>query len=231
MSEDFGCSLVALTIAPQAGAYVLVRVANPLFPHATTQALPIVGRVAIVAVVYGALECTNPNGIAGGLTLWISIGLALAGTAIAIGAVESRVGAQSLARFGGLDAKAPVLAGTFLVLGLACVGLPGTLGFVAEDLLVHGVLESYPGVGMAIIAATAANGFTVVRCFMRTFFGPCAPKKAVADLLGGERIALAGLATMVVLLGVVPQLTIGTRAAIADRLAAINEQAAIRSHR
>ncbi|MBK7085452.1 MAG: hypothetical protein IPH53_12640 [Flavobacteriales bacterium] len=40
-------------------------------------------------------------------------------------------------------APAPRLAVFFLIFGLALIGLPGTLGFIAEDLLFHGALNAF----------------------------------------------------------------------------------------
>jgi NADH:ubiquinone oxidoreductase subunit 4 (subunit M) len=253
LSEQLGPTSLTLLNAPQVGAFVLVRVAIPLFPTAMGDALPIVGRVALLAAIYGAvlglaardlrrafgwlavsqsalvlvgLECIDVDGIAGGLTLWISVGLALTGLAIAIAAVEARRGRRTFDELGGLGIRAPWLGGAFLVLGLSAVGLPGTLGFVAEDLLVHGVLESFPGIGVAIVLATAANGFVVLRAYARTFYGPASARAVVTDAVPRERIALAGLAVLLVLFGLMPRPVITTRAAVAERLAATLSQSA-----
>lgn len=238
---------LALLNAPQVGAFVLVRVVIPLFPDTIAGALPLLGRVALLAVLYGALlglaardlrraygwlvvsqsslvlvglECTSVDGITGGLTLWISVGLALTGLALAIASVEARVGQRSFDARLGLAARAPWLAAAFVILGLAAVGLPGTLGFIAEDLLVHGVLESYPGVGVVIVLATAANGYGLLRAFMRTFYGPPPAGLAVGDVLGRERFALTVLVLLLVAAGLVPQPVLATRTAVATELAA-----------
>lgn len=248
LAERLGPAALVLLTAPQVGAFVLVRVAIPLFPGAIAEALPLLARVALVAALYGAvvalaarnlrrafgwlvasqsalvlvgLECTTADGIAGGLTLWISVGLALTGLALAISAVEARLGRPDLERFWGLDARAPWLGATFLVLGLATVGLPGSLGFVAEDLLVHGVLESYPGIGAAIVVATACNGFTVLRCFARTFYGPARRACVVSDVLPRERLALVGLVLIVLGLGLVPGPIVRTRVPTASSIASM----------
>ena len=57
-------------------------------------------------------------------------------------AVKKRVpGRLSLADFHGLYDHSPALAVCFLVTGLASVGFPGTLGFVATELLVDGAVD------------------------------------------------------------------------------------------
>jgi NADH-quinone oxidoreductase subunit M len=44
----------------------------------------------------------------------------------------------------GLAIRAPRLATFFLIGALALIGLPGTVGYNAEDLLFHGALQSHP---------------------------------------------------------------------------------------
>lgn len=244
LAEDAGPATVVLVTSPQVAAFLLVRLALPLFPDAMAMMLPYVGRLALVAALYGAvvglaaqslrraygwlvvsqaalvlvgLESTNVAGMTGGLTLWISIGVALTGLGVATMAVEARRGPGTLDRFGGLDARAPWLGGAFLFLGLASVGLPGTLGFIAEDLLVHGVLEAYPWVGIAVVVATAANAFTVLRAFARVFYGPAPTRSPVADALPRERLALLPLIAVMVVLGALPRPLVATRAEVAQR--------------
>ena len=246
LSSHAGPAAPALLVGPQVGAFVLVRVAIPLFPEALADALPIIGRVALLAALYGSvvglagsdlrrvygwlvvsqsslvlvgLECTDADGIAGGLVLWLSAGLALTALGVVIEGVEARIGMRSLDRFAGL--RAPRLGALFLLLGLASVGLPGTLGFVAEDLLVHGVLESYPGIGAVIILATAANGFSVMRAFVRTFYGPVDRDVAVSDVLPRESLVLGGAVVLLVVAGMWPRPIIDTRAPVAERLSAL----------
>ena len=49
----------------------------------------------------------------------------------------------------------PALATSFLLTGMAMVGLPGSLGLIAEDLLVQGSVEEFPLLGFALIIVTA----------------------------------------------------------------------------
>src|SRR5690606_14266844 len=139
-------------------------------------------------------ECANAVGQAGALLLWLSVGLALTGLMLAAAAVEARCGRLDLKGSAGLAARTPILARAFLLLGLAGVGLPGTLGFVSEDLLFHGVLEAFPQVGVLIVVATAMNGFNVLRLYFAVFHGPPRAAPPVGDALPRERAALLALA-------------------------------------
>ena len=64
-----------------------------------------------------------------------------------------------------------MLAVCFLLTGLASVGFPGTLGFVATEILVDGAIEANPYVGVGVAVAAAINGIAVVRAYFRLFTG------------------------------------------------------------
>lgn len=97
--------------------------------------------------------------------------LAFAGFGMTLSALESRRGAISLTVPTGNFAKTPKLAVAFLVTGFASVGLPLTLGFVSEDLLVQGSVHEFPRLGISLIVATALNGMNVARAFFLLFMG------------------------------------------------------------
>jgi NADH-quinone oxidoreductase subunit M len=230
----------------QLGAYALVRLVIVPIPGALYATTPSVADLALITAVYGAflglaqtqlrravgclvmsqsalvfvgLECDNVEGVAGGLVLWLTVGIAMTGFILAVASVHSRVGPRRLDRLAGLAARAPFLAALFLILGLANVWLPGTLGFVGEDLLVHGVLATFPGVGIAIIVASAINGFTVLRAFTYVFLGSPPPDlPAVGQLLPRERLVLVGIVALLALGGMMPGPIVALRGPTAERI-------------
>lgn len=243
------------TVVPQLGAYLLVRIAIPAFPGMMHAALPSVADLALFTAIYGAfvglaqrdlhravgslvmsqsalvfvgLECDNVEGVAGGLILWITVGLAMTGLMLAVAAIDARVGPRQLRTFTGLASRAPWLAALFLILGMANVWLPGTLGFVGEDMLVHGVLATYPGVGIAVIFASAINGFSVLRAFSYVFLGPPPPNlPQVGSLLPRERVALVGVVVLLAIGGIFPGPAVAVRAWAAERIVARGSPAVI----
>lgn len=58
-----------------------------------------------------------------------------------------------------------------LPLFLSLIGLPGSFGFVAEELLVQGSAEPFPALALSLVVATAINGVSVMRCFFYLFTG------------------------------------------------------------
>jgi NADH-quinone oxidoreductase subunit M len=109
----------------------------------------------------------------------------------------------------GLAEHAPRLAVSFAILGLALVGLPGTLGFCSQDLLISGTLTTHPLIGLLLPIATTMNAVSFFRLFSRLFLGKRRTGFTVmADALPRERWILAGIVLFVVLGGLFPKATV-----------------------
>ena len=109
----------------------------------------------------------------------------------------------------GLAEHAPRLAVSFAILGLALVGLPGTLGFCSQDLLIHGTLTTHPLTGLLLPIATAMNAVSFFRLFSRLFLGRRRTGFTImADALPRERWILAGIVLFLVLGGLFPNATV-----------------------
>jgi len=181
--------------APQLGAYVTVVLIVPL---ASPELLRVIAVLALGTAVYGAalalvqtsarracgylfmsqsalvmagLDCTSVNALAGGLLVWLSAGLAFAGLARCVLVLEARRGRLDLSTYHGGYERMPVLAVTFLAMGLACTGFPGTLGFVGQELLVEGAVDAFPVMGFAVVAASSLTGVAVLRMYFSLFCG------------------------------------------------------------
>jgi len=91
------------------------------------------------------------------------------------------------------------------VFGLALVGLPGTLSFCSQDLLIHGTLESHPLTGLLLPIATALNAVSVFRLFTRLFLGKRRTGfTTMTDALPRERWILTAGVLFVVIGGLFP---------------------------
>jgi NADH:ubiquinone oxidoreductase subunit 4 (subunit M) len=93
----------------------------------------------------------------------------------------------------------------FVIFGLALVGLPGTLSFCSQDLLIHGTLMSHPLTGLLLPVAIAMNAVSIFRLFTRLFLGKRRTGFTVmADALPRERWVLTAVVLFVVLGGLFP---------------------------
>jgi NADH-quinone oxidoreductase subunit M len=169
-----------------------------IVPRASPEMLRVIAILALVTAVYGAalalvqtsarracgylfmsqsalvmagLDCTTSSALAGGLVVWLSAGLAFAGLARCVLVLEARRGRLDLTTYHGGYDRMPVLANSFLLMGLACTGFPGTLGFIGQELLVDGAVEAFPVMGFAVVIASALTGLAVIRMHFSLFCG------------------------------------------------------------
>jgi NADH-quinone oxidoreductase subunit M len=101
---------------------------------------------------------------------------------------------------------APVLAGTFLIGGLATLSLPGLAPFVSEFLVLVGTFAAYPVVGIiATLGIVLAALYTLV-LYQRTMTGPVkAEVRKMPDLRVRELAVVAPLIALLLFLGVFPK--------------------------
>jgi NADH-quinone oxidoreductase subunit M len=236
----FGTAM--LTVAPMPGAYAIMRLVLPVAPAWAMQAIAIVSLVTAVyaaamavverdsrrlycylflsssSLVLAGLELVSTIGLTGALCLWISIGLSLGGLGLVLRSVESRVGRVDLARYNGLHDHAPMLAGLFLLTGLASIGFPGTVGFVGIELMVEGAAAVSPIVGGAVVIATALCGIAIVRAYFRIFTGTNITSPISLAAKPSERIAVFALTLLILGGGLFPQPGVSSRHHAAEQL-------------
>ena len=229
--------------APQVGAYITVVL---IVPRASPEMLRMIALLALGTAVYGAalalvqtsarracgylfmsqsalvmagLDCTSVSALAGGLLVWLSAGLAFAGLGRCVLVLEARRGRLDLTTYHGGYERMPVLAISFLAMGLACTGFPGTLGFVGQELLVDGAVEVFPVMGFAIVMASALTGLAVLRMYFSLF---CGRSGALAHsglqfrLRRREAWTFVALVVILVAFGVAPRPLVDSRFAAGD---------------
>jgi len=243
--------------APQLGAYMTVVL---IVPRASPDMLRVIALLALGTAVYGAalalvqtsarracgylfmsqsalvmagLDCTSPSALAGGLVVWLSAGLAFTGLARTVLVLEARRGRLDLNTYHGGYERMPLLAVSFLAMGLACTGFPGTLGFVGQELLVDGAVDAFPVMGFAVVVASALTGLAVVRMYFALF---CGRQDLSAQSIHGfgltRREAWTFVALVITLLGfgLAPRLLVDSRfAASEDILRRRQETLAVRT--
>lgn len=223
----FGSSI--LMVSPMLGAYLCMRLVLPTEPD---WALHAISGLSLATAVYASgmalvqrdgrrffcylflshsslvlvgLEMATPIGLAAGLSMWLSVGLALTSYGITLRCIEARVGRIDLNRYYGLYAHMPTMAAFFLLTGLASVGFPCTIGFIAGELLTESVVAYSPIVGSLVVVATMLNGIAVLRVYFRVFTGASHSTTIPMRSLLEERIAIVALSLLIVLGGVYPQ--------------------------
>lgn len=229
------------------GAVAVARICLPLMPELSRSALMMLADLCLATAVLAAvaavaerrprrqlallsisqastilagLEGVNQEAITGALLHWMVVSLATTALFGLLRMVEVRYpgdlgGAENL----GLGQRYPRLAVFFVVAGLALVGLPGTLGFCSEDLLLQGALHTHPWIGLAIPISTALNAVSLFRLFSRLFLGSRQPTAGlIPDGLLRERLPIVAILVALVFFGLFPQFAIDLRANAAQAL-------------
>jgi NADH-quinone oxidoreductase subunit M len=207
-----GIGLVSLaTAAYAAGMAVVQREARRFFAYLF---------LSHASLVLVGLELHTPVSMTGALALWFSVTLSLGGLGLVLRAVEARSGRLSLDAHHGLYEQSPALAVCFLLTGLASVGFPGTMGFVAAELLVDGAVGANLFVGLVVVTVAAVNGIAVVRAYLRLFTGCRHTSSISLSITPRERFAALTLAALIFGGGLWPQPGIATRHRAAEGLLA-----------
>jgi len=247
-AEDSPAIPTALLLNGHFGALLVAKLIVPLFPHTVGTLFPLLSWFAMATALYVAVRALTENsprrllaflalsqsacilagleswtseGITGALVHWFVVTVSTMGLFAILRLLEVRFGENLTASTHlGLAEHAPRLAVCFAIFGLALVGLPGTLSFCSQDLLIHGTLMSHPVTGIVLPIATAMNAFSIFRLFATLFLGRRRTGFThMADALPRERWTLAAGVLFVVLGGLFPNMIVAQRSADADTVA------------
>lgn len=159
-------------------------------------------------MVFAAVAAASLGNFAAALLVTVTMGLALGGLGMMITSLEERVGPVGFDGPGGRVGTFPKLAAAFALFGGAGVGLPGTAGFVADDLLLHTLWMESPTATVSVILASALLAVSTLVAFSKTFLGRTTPSHA-PDLFRRERAVAVALVLLLLLLGFAPGILLG----------------------
>ncbi|MCQ4209924.1 NADH-quinone oxidoreductase subunit M [Streptomyces longispororuber] len=226
-------AVLITAVVDKVGTFAMLRFCLQLFPEASKWATPVILVLALISIVYGALLAVGQRDIKrlvayasishfgfiimgifamtsqgqSGATLYmVNHGISTAALMLVAGFLISRRGSRLIADYGGVQKVAPVLAGTFLIGGLATLSLPGLAPFVSEFLVLVGTFTRYPVVGIiATFGIVLAALYTLV-LYQRTMTGPVKPStEGIADLRVRELAVVVPLIGVLIFLGVYPK--------------------------
>ena len=217
------------------GVYGLLRVALPLFPNLSFEALPILGGLAALSTIYGALCAMaqtdlkrmiayssiahlgfcllgvlsrTSQGLTGGALQLVNHGLTTGALFLMVGFLYERSHKRGLADFGDLASRAPYLAFFFGFSTLASIGLPGLNGFVGEFMALSGALTTLPILAFAGVLGVTLAAAYALPAFQAVFWAPAGPGSVsaqVTDLNRRERAVLWTLSGLMLWIGLAPK--------------------------
>ncbi len=227
-------SVILAAVLLKMGTYGFVRFSLPILPDASVTFTPFIMMLSIIMVIYTAMVAfaqkdmkqviayssvshmgvimlgvfaMNAEGLGGSVFLMLSHGIVSGALFMLVGVIYERRGTKLMSEFGGLAASMPVYATIFGVMLMAAVGLPLTIGFVGEFLVLLGFYNVSP-LGTVLAGSTIIIGAVyMLVLYKRSFFGPLTNEKNkdLEDLDKRELTALIPLVLIVVWLGVYPK--------------------------
>lgn len=212
------------------GTYGFLRFVIPLLPEASKEWFWLMALLGAVGMVYGALialiqtnlrrllafaslshvgfvmlglSSLNFTGFQGGLLQMINLGIAGAGLFFIAGFLYTRLGPPDLSAMGGLGVHLPTMAMTFLVIGLASIGLPGTGGFNGEHLVMIGAFQQHWAMAMLAGIGTILTATYFFWYYLQAFMGAPNPQtpRPIPDMQRRELVIAATLGAMIFWIG------------------------------
>lgn len=228
-----GTSVLLVCILDKIGTFGMLRFCLGLFPDASRWATPVVVVLALISIIYGALVAigqddmlrligltslshfgvivlgifvfSTPGG-SGSVLYMVNHGIGTAALFLIAGYLIRRTGTQLISETRGIEKAAPVLAGLFLIAGLAACGLPGLSPFVSEFLVMVAAFGYAWWAGAIAVLAIVLAAIYVLWLYQRAMTGPTPEDvtERVTDLGGRELVAVVPLIAALLVFGFYP---------------------------
>ena len=210
-----------MAVMDKVGTFGMLRYCLPLFPDAATYFRPVIITLAVIGIVYGAILAIGQTdvmrliaytsishfgfiilgifvmtsqGQSGSTLYMVNHGISTAALFLIAGFLVSRRGTRTIAAYGGVQKVAPILAGTFLISGLATLSLPGLAPFISEFLVLIGTFTRYPGFAVCAAIALVLSALYVLWMYQRMMTGPVTEGNETVRDLRPREIACRGAA-------------------------------------
>ncbi len=120
--------------------------------------------------------------------------------------IQGHVSFRKSQSYYGLAQDFPKLAALFCLFGFCLIGVPLLAAFVAEDLVINGLLEHHPYLGLGHIFATCLNGILFFLMFSKLFLGsnPSRKKTVIMDMSLVEMFPYLVILIMMFFIGIFP---------------------------
>jgi NADH-quinone oxidoreductase subunit M len=228
-----GAAVVLVGVLDKVGTFGMIRYCLELFPAGAHYFTPLVLVLSVIGILYGAVVAIGQRdlkrliaytsvshmglitlgifamtseGQAGGVLYMVNHAFATGALFLIAGFMIARRRSQMIADYGGVQKVAPVLAGLFLIAGLAGLSLPGLSTFVSEFLVLVGTFTRYEVYAILAIVGIILAAIYILWMYQRTMTGPVRDEVAgMPDLKARELWAVGPLIALVVVLGVYPQ--------------------------
>jgi len=250
-----GTTALLVAVLDKIGTFGMLTLCLVLFPNAARWAAPVIIILAVLSVLYGAVLAIGQQNmlrlvsftsvshfgvmilgifaftqtsIEGASFYMLNHGLSTGALFFLVGFLVARHGTADVNAFGGLQKVVPVLAGTFLIVGLSSLSLPGMSPFVSEIMVFIGAFPVAPVAVIASVLGVVLAALYILLTYKKVFTGPTpAAMEGTREATLRERIVVWPLIAAMLLLGFLPGLAISVlREPAADIVSAVTVEEA-----
>jgi NADH-quinone oxidoreductase subunit M len=215
------------------GAYGFLRIAIPLFPDPTwlwdwRWVIPV---LAVLGIVWGALMAIaqrdmkmvvayssvshmgfivlgifslNVQGQQGAILQMVNHGVIIPALFLIVAWIQDRTGTRDRSAIAGLAPRMPIMAGVFLLVTLAALGLPGLNSFVGEFMTLLGAWQLAPWLAVVGAIGLVLAPVYMLRLFQGAMYAEAPYPKRVDDIHAGQLTLLTPLVALMFALGLAP---------------------------
>ena len=232
-SAQPGGAVLLVGVLDKVGTFGMIRYCLELFPSASKYFTPLVLTLAVIGILYGAIVAIGQQdlkrllaytsvshfgfialgifamtsqGQSGATLYMVNHGFSTGALFILAGFMISRRGSARIADYGGMQKVAPMLAGLFLISGLAGLSLPGLSTFVSEFLVLVGTFSRYKVAAILATLGIILAAIYILWMYQRTMNGPTAAEvEGLPDLKARELWAVVPLVALIIAMGIYPK--------------------------
>jgi len=224
-------SVILAGVMLKLGTYGILRFCVPLFPDAAKQLAPLIGTLAIIGIVYGALVATvqtdlkrlvaytsvshlgfvvlgifafNSTAIQGAIYQMLNHGVSTGALFLGVGMLYDRRHTHDIKQFGGLATPMPVLMSFLLFIALSSLALPPLNGFIGEFMILIGTYLGHHAWASWAASGAVLSAIYLLWAYQRVALGEVTVEKnkTLPDASTRERIILVTMALAILFMGI-----------------------------
>lgn len=243
-----GTSTLLVGVLDKLGTFGMIAICVPLFPRAAAQAAPVIIALAVISIFWGALMAIASDNLmrlvaytsvshfgfivmgifsgsalamSGAILYMVAHGVGTAGLFLVVGFLGQRGDSHLISRYGGWQRVTPILAGTFMIAGLATIALPGLSGFVPEYLVLMGTFKVNMVAALFAVVGVVLAAVYILLPYQRAFTGPKPEDVEATDLNAREKTVMGILIAAMLALGFFPAPVLNAVNPVADATAVV----------